>query len=118
MKGDQCIEMKMKAKGEGEGVEVLAGELGDDVVYPETPIVLLGEGQKIELVAKAKIGKGINHAKFMPGLAFYKHLPKIKISMNFDLPYRAREEATAALENSPPRRGYSNCSSSSTRFWK
>ncbi len=80
MKVDQCIEMKIKAKGKGDNVEVLAGDLGDSVVYPETPIVLLGQGQEIELVARAKIGKGIEHAKFMSGLIFYKHLPKIKIS--------------------------------------
>ena len=80
MKADQTIEMKMKAKGEGDGVEILAGELDGDVIYPETPIVLLGDGQKIELIARAKVGKGVDHSKFMPGLVFYKHLPKIKIS--------------------------------------
>jgi len=80
MKVDQTVEMKMKFKGKGEGAEVLASELDGDVIYPDTPIVLLGEGQELELVAKAKAGKGIDHAKFMPGLAYYKHLPKIKIS--------------------------------------
>lgn len=80
MKKDDVIEMKLKAKGKGEGGEILAKELGDDVVYPDTPIVFLSEGQQIELVAKAKAGLGINHARFMPGLAYYKHLPKIKIS--------------------------------------
>jgi len=80
VKADQTIEMKMKFKGKGEAVEVLASELDGDVIYPDTPIVLLGEGQELELIAKAKAGKGIDHAKFMPGLAYYKHLPKIKIS--------------------------------------
>ena len=59
---------------------VMAGLLGDIVVYPETPIVLLGDKQEIELVARARAGKGNEHAKFMPGVIFYKHLPKIKIS--------------------------------------
>ena len=80
MKNNQNIEMKMKVKGKDDGIEILAGELGNDIVYPDTPIVLLGDKQKIELVARAKSGKGNVHAKFMPGLAFYKHLPKIKIS--------------------------------------
>ena len=80
MKGDQSVEMKMKVKGKDEGVEILAGELGDDVIYPKTPLVLLREKQEIELIARAKSGKGVDHSKFMPGLAFYKHLPKIKIS--------------------------------------
>lgn len=80
MKADQTVEMKMKAKGKGDGVEIFAGEIDGDIVYPETPIVLLGEGQALELVARARAGKGIDHAKFMPGLAHYKHLAKIKIS--------------------------------------
>ena len=80
IKDNQSIEIKMKVKGKGDVVEILAGELGKDIVYPETPIVLIGDKQEIELVARAKSGKGNVHAKFMPGLAFYKHLPKIKIS--------------------------------------
>ncbi|MFH0808057.1 MAG: DNA-directed RNA polymerase subunit D [archaeon] len=80
MKKDEVVEYKLKAKGKGDGAMVLAGELGDDIVYPESPIVLLGEGQQLEIVAKARAGKGIDHAKFMPGLAYYKHLAKIKIS--------------------------------------
>ena len=80
MKDGDVIEYKLKAKGSGDGINVLAGELGDDVVYPETPIVLIGEGQEVELVARAKAGKGIDHARFTPGLFVYKHLAKIKIS--------------------------------------
>lgn len=80
MKEGDVAEYKLKAKGDGDGVSVLAKELGNDVIYPETPIVLLGEGQEIELVARAKSGKGINHARFTPGLFVYKHLAKIKIS--------------------------------------
>ncbi len=80
MKKDDIVEFKLKAKGKGEGEMVLAGAMGDEVVYPETPVVLLGEGQVLEVVARAKAGKGRDHAKFMPGLAYYKHLPKIKIS--------------------------------------
>jgi DNA-directed RNA polymerase subunit D len=80
MKRDQVVEIKMRVKAKGENFDVLAGELDADVVYPEMPIVLLKDGQQIELVARAKSGKGIDHARFMPGLAFYKHLPKIKIS--------------------------------------
>ncbi|MBT7102126.1 DNA-directed RNA polymerase subunit D [archaeon] len=80
LKGDNSVEMKLKVKGKDDITEVLAGELGDDVVYPETPIVLLGKDQVVEVVARAKMGKGNDHAKFMPGLVYYKHLAKIKIS--------------------------------------
>ncbi len=81
MKVGQFIEMKLKGKGKSEdGTMILAEDIDGDVIYPETPLVLLGDGQEIEMVARAKTGKGINHAKFMPGMAFYKHLPKIQIS--------------------------------------
>ncbi len=80
MKKDDFVEFKLKAKGKGDGDLVLAGIMGDDIVYPDTPLVLLGENQQIEIVARARVGKGIDHAKFMPGLFYYKHLPIIKIS--------------------------------------
>jgi DNA-directed RNA polymerase subunit D len=80
LKKGRVVEMKLKSKGEGERTEVLAKGLGDNIVHPETPIVLLEDGQELELVAKTKVGKGIMHAKFSPGVIFYKHLPKIKIS--------------------------------------
>ena len=80
MKADQTVEMKFKIKGKGDKTDVLSGELGDQVVYPDMPIVILSEGQEVEIVARARTGLGINHAKFSPGILFYKHLPKIKIS--------------------------------------
>ena len=79
IKADQVVEMKLKVKGSGEAKEILAGELGDSVVYPEMPLVLIGSEQEVELVARARVGKGISHAKFSPGIIFYKHLAKIKI---------------------------------------
>jgi len=84
MKDGQTVEMKLKAKGKDDGVEIYASELDGDVVYTETPIVLLSEGQELELVARARAGRGIEHSKFMPGTAYYKHLPKIKISGDGD----------------------------------
>lgn len=80
MKDGDVVEYKLKAKGSGDGINILASELGDDVVYPDTPIVLIGEGQEIELIARARAGKGIDHARFTPGLFTYKHLAKIKIA--------------------------------------
>jgi DNA-directed RNA polymerase subunit D len=80
MKKGDVVEFKLKGKGEVDGKMILAGEMGAEIIYPETPIVLLGEGQQLEIVARARAGKGINHAKFMPGLVYYKHLPKIKLS--------------------------------------
>jgi DNA-directed RNA polymerase subunit D len=80
MKEGDVVEMKLKAKGKEGGVEILSGELGDNVVYADMPIVYLEDGQKIEIVARAGVGFGKTHAKYNPGLVFYKQLPKIKIS--------------------------------------
>ncbi len=81
MKKGQTVEMKFKVKGKGERIDVLSKELGDAAVYQDMPIVILSEGQEIEIVARARAGLGIDHAKFSPGIIFYKHLPKIKISV-------------------------------------
>jgi len=80
MKADQTVEMKFKVKGKGDKTVVFSSELGDQAVYQDMPIVILSEGQEVEIVARARAGKGIDHAKFSPGILFYKHLPKIKIS--------------------------------------
>lgn len=41
-------------------------------VHSDIPIVKLLKDQELELVAKAVLGKGKDHAKWSPGLAFYK----------------------------------------------
>ena len=80
LKEGKAIELKLKAKGKEGGVYVLSKELGEISVYEDMPIVYLEEGQEIEIVARATVGKGKTHAKHMPGIMFYHHLPKIKIS--------------------------------------
>jgi DNA-directed RNA polymerase subunit D len=37
------------------------------------PIVILDNEQELEILANAKLGKGIEHLKYSPGLVFYKH---------------------------------------------
>ncbi len=55
-----------------------------DIIYPKTPLVIIGEGHKLELLATAVLGKGIEHVKHTPGLAFYRHLKKVKSSQEID----------------------------------
>ncbi len=55
-----------------------------EVVYGKIPITILGEGHKLELVATATLGKGISHAKYTPGLAYYRHILEVKSSPEID----------------------------------
>jgi len=50
------------------------------------PLVILGDGQKIELIANAKLGIGNDHVKYSPGLIYYKHNvdPEILNFINID----------------------------------
>lgn len=72
------VQMKLSVKKEG---FVYSGELtgGADVVYDNIPITALKKGQEIEIVATAKVGKGEEHAKFSPGLMFYRNIFDVKV---------------------------------------
>ncbi len=54
-------------------------------VYPETPITLLLKGQDLQLEATARLGRGKEHAKFSPGLAYYRLYPSIKTTKDSDI---------------------------------
>ncbi len=64
------VELKLVKTGHG---FVHSGDLKGkaEVVYENMPITLLEEDKEIEIVAVARIGHGINHAKFSPGIANY-----------------------------------------------
>lgn len=49
-------------------------EGGAEPVYPKTPLVLLEKEQELEFIAKARVGRGVEHEKYTPGLGFYRHL--------------------------------------------
>ncbi|MEM4230585.1 MAG: hypothetical protein QXF25_01795, partial [Candidatus Pacearchaeota archaeon] len=51
---------------------------GGTAIYPNMPIVYLGENQELEFIAFAKLGKGIEHTKYSPGLVYYRHIPEIE----------------------------------------
>jgi len=77
-KGD-VVELKLKLESKENNFDVSSSLLGDSVAIGEIPIVRLGEGQGVELVAKASLGKGKDHARHTPGLIYYYHLNKISI---------------------------------------
>jgi len=78
-KGQGCgkctIQYKLKAKGPA---TVYSTDLtpNDDVVL-KMPITVLNKDQEIEFVATAKMGIGKNHAKFTPGLLYYRYTDDI-----------------------------------------
>jgi len=84
-KGKGCakcsVQLKLQAKGP---CTVYAKDLKGKVrvVYPEMPIVKLGEGQELELIAKGRLGKGKEHTKFSPGLFYYRNVAEIEIKDN------------------------------------
>jgi len=48
-------------------------------VSPSIPIVRLEKGQKLELTAFARLGRGKQHAKWQPGIASYKYQPIVRV---------------------------------------
>ncbi|MFH1307479.1 MAG: DNA-directed RNA polymerase subunit D [archaeon] len=86
-KGKGCakcsVQLKISTKGK---ISVFSGDLKGKakVVYDKMPIVILAEGQELELVATATLGKGINHTKYSPGLIYYRNLAEIEINKDCD----------------------------------
>jgi len=84
-KGCSRCEVRLKLDVEGPRI-VYAKDLKSDdpkitPVYPEIPIVELLEGQKVDLVAIARLGFGKEHVKFSPCLAIHRNFPSIKIDV-------------------------------------
>ena len=79
MSGKTKIEFKLSKKGP---CTVYSGDLRGpaDIVYEKIPITILGDEHKLELVATATLGKGIAHAKYLPGICYYRYLLEIKSS--------------------------------------
>lgn len=70
--------LKLKLSSKEGGVVYSKGLKGNiDVVYDKIPITFLSKGQELELLAIAKFGKGSEHAKFSPGLIFYRDVSEI-----------------------------------------
>ncbi len=77
------IEFKLTKKGP---CTVYTGDLkgAGEVVYEKIPITILANENKLELVATARLGKGVEHAKHIPGLCYYKHILEVASSPKID----------------------------------
>jgi len=78
-------EIKLSLKIKGPGI-VYAKDLKGEgkAIYPDMPIVILNKDQEVELIAFARLGKGEEHAKFSPGLCYYRKSSDIKIKSGKD----------------------------------
>lgn len=78
----QCelkITLKATKKGYVYAEEAESADPKCTFVYPKMPIVKLLSKQKVDLTMTAILGKGKAHAKWSPGLAYYRDEPVIKI---------------------------------------
>ena len=77
------IELKLVKKGP---CTVYAEDLEGDAepVEGKIPLTILAAEHKLEVVATANLGKGIEHAKYIPGLCYYKHLLEVNSSQKID----------------------------------
>jgi len=80
-KGKGCSKctIQLKLSADEPGI-VYAKELKGSAkpVYPEIPLVYLAEGQELQFVAFARLGKGIEHTKYSPGLVYYRHAAELE----------------------------------------
>jgi len=79
----ESFDLKIQAKGP---LTVLSKDLkgNAEVAYEKIPIVILDKDQEIELVARARLGKGIEHSKYSPGLVYYRNLAKVEVNKECD----------------------------------
>jgi DNA-directed RNA polymerase subunit D len=78
------IQITLKAKGPK---TVYSEELKGDVemLYEKMPLIILDKNQEVELIAFAQLGEGERHAKFSPGLTYYRNINEIKIKNEKDV---------------------------------
>jgi DNA-directed RNA polymerase subunit D len=77
------IELKLSKKGP---CTVYSEDLEGDaeVIYKKIPLTLLGDTHRLELVATAILGTGLEHTKFVPGICYYRHILEVKSSSEID----------------------------------
>ena len=74
-KKEAVLKLQVKKEGTIHSSEI-KGEL--EPVYPNIPLVILNKGQEIEMICYARLGKGKEHAKFSPGVIFYREEVEMK----------------------------------------
>ena len=82
-KEDNVLKFKIDSKKEG---AVYSGDIKGDVevAYDRIPITLLNANQELKLKGKTKMGTAKEHAKFSPGILFYRNVSEIILDKSFE----------------------------------
>jgi DNA-directed RNA polymerase subunit D len=89
--GEGCLscEVKLSLKKTGPcnvyASDIVSSDPKIKPAFDKMLIVKLFDGQEIDLVATATLGKGKDHAKYSSGYMHYNYLPKITASKDADL---------------------------------
>lgn len=77
------IDFKLNKKGP---CTVYSGDLqgSAEIIYNNIPLTILDDGKKLELLATAAFGTGLDHAKHIPGICYYRHVLEIKSTPQID----------------------------------
>ena len=100
--GEGCANCQVKLTLESEGPgTVTASEIKSKdpkvkPVFPETPIVKLLKGQKVEVEATAVLGNGKMHAKWNPGHVWYKNKQTVNVG-NVKDPHKVAESCPPGI---------------------
>jgi len=90
--GEGCArcQVKLSLKAKGPGIVLISEMKSTDPhikpVFADMPIVKLLKGQQLEFEATAQLGRGSDHAKWQPCLAFYQQRPIVEIKGSIDDP--------------------------------
>lgn len=82
-KEGDSVKLKLNVKKEG---IVYAEEIKGDaeIVYGKTPITLLKADQELKINAVTAMGIGKDHAKFSPGVLFYRNACEVQLGKEFE----------------------------------
>jgi DNA-directed RNA polymerase subunit D len=75
------LQLTLKVKGPGTvyAKQLKSKDPAVKPIHPNTIIADLLENQEIQLIAKARLGSGKEHAKWSPGIAYYKDMTYVTI---------------------------------------
>ena len=79
-KGCSKCEIKLSLKDKGP-CTVYSGDIKGELkpIHDKMPIVVLDKDQELELIAFARLGRGKDHAKYSPGLVYYRNVSEITV---------------------------------------